>query len=149
MKTTQLITAAITLAISGAAFAQAGAAKPTSASAAVAMQAGTVTRAQVAAELDRARKNGEIRVSEADYGKMPSANAGKMTRAQVAAELERAQNNGEIRVSEADYAKTRASTSTTTRAQVMAEFYAAQKNGQIRVSESDYSVANIKSHNVK
>jgi hypothetical protein len=150
MKTTQLITAAIALAISGSALAQGAVTAPTpaSTSAAVAMQAGTVTRAQVVAELYRARANGEIPVTEADYGKLPAAGPSNVTREQVRAELERAQKNGEIPRTQADYGRIPAytGTSTMTRAQVAAELAQAQKHGQIRTTEADYDVAKTKSH---
>ncbi len=150
MKTTQLITAAIVLAISGSAFAQSGTAAPTpgSTAAAVAMQAGTVTRAQVVAELHRARANGEIAVTEADYGKLPVTKPSTVTRQQVMAELVRAQKNGEIPRTQADYGKIPAytGTSTTTRAQVVAELKQAQKHDQMRATEGDRDVAKTKSH---
>lgn len=78
------------------------------------------TRAQVVAELQQARANGEISVGDADYPYQPKFVSTK-TRAEVVAELVRARANGELNVGDADYPRLPVFVSTKTRAQVQAE----------------------------
>ncbi|CDG84658.1 DUF4148 domain-containing protein [Janthinobacterium agaricidamnosum] len=61
-----------------------------------------LTRAEVIAEFQRARANGDIAYSEADYAKLP-ANTSSVTRQQVMDEFYAARKSGKIAQTEADF----------------------------------------------
>lgn len=105
-----------------------------------------LTRAQVVAELQRARASGELaRETDELYGSQPAQTyPSTTTRAQVKAELKQAIDSGELkRETDELYgafepAPVHSTRSTLTRAQVHAEVLAAQKSGELaRVNEDE------------
>jgi hypothetical protein len=88
-------------------------------------QAAPKTRAQVIAELQQARANGEMNISDASYPG-PDKFVSRKTRAQVRTELEQARANGELNQSDAGYPATPPAVAGKTRAQVIAELKAFQ-----------------------
>ena len=110
MKKTQFASAIITLVFAGSVSAAMPATSTKAAPApsraelvkAVNMQHGTVTRAQVIAEMKRARAAGEMRITEGDFRQRPAV-ASTLTRKEVMNEYKRAKANGEIAVTQADY----------------------------------------------
>ncbi|WP_317203687.1 DUF4148 domain-containing protein [Janthinobacterium sp.] len=131
MNAKQLIAALLTVAASAAAFAQAPAVG--------------LTRAEVTAELLRARAAGELSTGESDYPKMPPF-VSTLSRAQVTAEMVRARAAGEMSSGETDYPKMPAFVGTLTRAEVTAELLRARAAGEIPVTESDLDVAQTRKH---
>lgn len=82
------LVAALSLVAAGGAFAQEATVDPR------VPTASTVTRAEVRAELNRARAAGELVVNEADYGRLPRT-PGAASRDAVRAELAAARASGE------------------------------------------------------
>lgn len=86
----------------------------------------TKTRAEVVAELQQARANGELQINDATYPdkSIASATVSTKTRAEVIDELKQARANGELPINDATYpdkAIVSAQVSTKTRAQVVEE----------------------------
>lgn len=97
---------------------------------------GTVTRAEVRAEVLRARAAGELDITEATPAFPVGAPSG-LTRAEVRAEAIRARAAGELDYTEANYPVVAAATpSTLTRAEVRAEFIRARNAGEIESTDS-------------
>jgi hypothetical protein len=111
----------------------------------VKMQQGSVTRAQVIAEMKRARAAGEIPITEFDFRQFPEV-VSTLTRKEVMTEYKRAKANGEIAVTQAEYGRIPLTTSTLTREEVRAEYKRAKANGEIAVTQADYNVINTKSY---
>ena len=102
----------------------------------IAFKAGTVTRAEVRAEVLRARAAGELDITEATPAFAVAAASG-LTRAEVRAEAIRARAAGELDLTEADYPVLAvAPASTLTRAEVRAEFIRARNAGEIQSDEA-------------
>lgn len=102
----------------------------------IAFTPGTVTRADVRAEVLRARAAGELDITEASPA-FPVAAASGLTRAEVRAEAIRARAAGELDYTEANYPLLAAATpSTLTRAEVRAEFIRARDAREIESTES-------------
>ncbi|GGC97574.1 DUF4148 domain-containing protein [Undibacterium terreum] len=86
-----------------------------------------VTRAQVSADLDQARANGELKLGdEYHYAPAKQASAGK-TRAEVLAELEQARKDGKLAVGDASYPSQPAQTSDRYRYEVRSQSVSADK----------------------
>lgn len=85
------------------------------------------TRAEVVAELTRARANGELNISDADYPPLPKFVSTK-TRAQVIAELVEARARGELIITDVNYPYTPPFFSTKTRAEIQAELVEYKKH---------------------
>ena len=97
---------------------------------------GTVTRAEVRAEVLRARAAGELDITEATPAFAVAAPS-SLTRAEVRAEAIRARAAGELDLTEADYPVLAVGpASTLTRAEVRAEFIRARNAGEIESTES-------------
>lgn len=103
----------------------------------IAFKPGSVTRAEVRAEVLRARAAGELEINEATPAFPVAAQPSRLTRAEVRAEAIRARAAGELDLTEADYPVLSATPpSTVTRAEVRAEFIRARDAGEITFTDS-------------
>jgi len=118
MAINQLAAALVLTVLSGSVLANAPTA--TTSASSVSSASSPKTRAQVIAELEQARANGELNVGDADYPYQQKFVSTK-TRAEVVAELVRARASGELSVGDAAYPHLPAFVSTKTSAQVQAE----------------------------
>ena len=109
----------------------------------VAFKAGTLTRAEVRAEVLRARAAGELDITEATPAFPVAAVPSGLTRAEVRAEAIRARAAGELDLTEADYpVLAAAAPSTLTRAEVRAEFIRARDGGEIEFTDAGTRLVN-------
>ncbi len=105
-----------------------------------ATKAGTLTRAEVHAEVLRARAAGELDITEATYPWIPSAPATRLTRDEVRAEARRARAAGELDFTEANYPVLTSSPAapmvTLTRAQVRDDAIRAFAAGKLEFTDA-------------
>ena len=108
----------------------------------IAFKAGTVTRAEVRAEVLRARAAGELDITEAS-NPFAAAAPSSLTRAEVRTEAIRARAAGELDVTEANYpVQAAVPASTLSRAEVRAEFIRARAAGELELNESGTRLVN-------
>lgn len=121
MNVTKLIAAAATLVITGTVFAQ-------EYPQADAGFVSTKSRAEVKADLLKARSDGSLQVADSSY---PVINPVlTKSRGDVAAELAQAQQNGSLRLADHEYPVVQAGGTARTREAVRAELAAAIRNGE-------------------
>ena len=130
MNIKQLVVAATVVIAAGSAFADTVSASGTSV-------ASPKTRAEVQAELVKARADGSMDYTDANYPILPKTKS-TLTRAEVQAELVKARADGSMDYTDANYPILPKTKSTLTRAEVQAELVTDRQHSLISYSDSQY-----------